>query len=115
MFDGVFASLIMLFVVIGILWLAFVTTRMVGVGMKVGHKNSKMKIVDRIVLSQNQSLLLVQIEDKVFFIGTAPNSITLLSELSEDTAKNIFDGIPDDKKELEQFSHILNKLRNRKR
>lgn len=115
MFDGVLASLIMLFVVIGILWLAFVTTRMVGVGMKVGHKNSKMKIVDRVALSQNQSLLLVQIEDKVFFLGTAPNSITLLSELSEDTAKNIIDSIQDDKKEFEQFSHILNKLKNGKR
>lgn len=115
MFDGVLTSLIVLLIVIGILWLAFITTKMIGVGMKVGHKNSQMKVIDRIVLSQNQSLLLVQIEDKVFFVGTAPNSITLLSELSENTSQNIIDGIPDDKREFEQFSHILDKLKNRKR
>lgn len=115
MFDGVLTSLVVLLIVGGILWLAFITTKMIGVGMKVGHKNSQMKVIDRIVLSQNQSLLLVQIEDKVFFVGTAPNSITLLSELSENTSQNIIDGIPDDKREFEQFSHILDKLKNRKR
>lgn len=115
MFDGVLTSLVVLLIVVGILWLAFITTKIVGVGMKVRHKNSQIKVIDKIVLSQNQSLLLVQIEDKVFFVGTAPNSITLLSELSENTSQNIIDGIPDDKREFEQFSHILDKLKNRKR
>lgn len=113
--DGIIASFVTLLIVIGVLWLSYVGTRLVSGGMKRNQKTSKMKVIDRIGVGQNQSLLLVQIGDKFFFVGTTPNSITLLSELPETMLEDLLSDRRDEKQEFEEFSHILDKFKKRKR
>lgn len=49
-----------------------------------GLQSKYMKIHDRIVLSQDKSIILVQIGEKYYLLGVASSSINIISEVSKD-------------------------------
>ncbi len=82
---GDFLQLIATFVIVVlILILAFVMTRRIGKTAIRYQNSSNMKVLERILLGQDKSLLIVQVGNKYCLIGVAQSGIQLLMELKEE-------------------------------
>ena len=63
------------------------------VSVYIKNKNYKMKgdremkILERLILSKDKELFLVQVLDKKYFIGATTNNISILKELGSDNDK----------------------------
>ncbi|EHL16607.1 flagellar biosynthetic protein FliO [Peptoanaerobacter stomatis] len=63
------------------------------VSVYIQNKNYKMngdremKILERLILSKDKELFLVQVLDKKYFIGATTNNISILKELGSDNDK----------------------------
>ena len=51
------------------------------------NSNKEMKILERLILSKDKELFLVQVLDKKYFIGATTNNISILKELGSDYDK----------------------------
>ena len=74
-----------IFMVIGIVILAFYSTKWLGKrmgGQTLGGRY--LSVIERLSLGQDKSLAIVRLGGKIFLIGVAPGSVTNLGELSED-------------------------------
>jgi len=65
----------------------------------------KMSVISNLPLGDKKFLLIVEIEDKHFFVGVTPNSISYLSELSLD-----IDNVIKDEEKVE-FKSILDRAK----
>lgn len=52
------------------------------------YKDKNMKILEKIVLSKDKEIFLVQLYDKKYFVGASNNSISILKELDFKYEKN---------------------------
>lgn len=76
-------------VVVLILILAFVMTKRIGKSAIRYQNSSNMKVLERVLLGQDKSLLIVQVGNKYCLIGVAQSGIQLLMELQEEDVPNI--------------------------
>lgn len=82
---GDFLQLIGTFIVVVlILILAFVMTKRIGKTAIRYQNSSNMKVLERVLLGQDKSLLIVQVGNKYCLIGVAQSGIQLLLELTEE-------------------------------
>lgn len=51
------------------------------------NSDKEMKILERLILSKDKELFLVQVLDKKYFIGATTNNISILKELGSDYDK----------------------------
>ncbi len=70
--------------VMGILALCYFFTKKVGKGMLRYQTSSCMKVIDRVIIGQDKSLMIVQIGERYCLIGVAQSGIQLLMELSKE-------------------------------
>lgn len=45
------------------------------------YKDKEMKLLEKIVLSKDKEIFLVQVRDKVYFLGASLNNVSVLKEL----------------------------------
>ena len=83
MIEGFFTAAGTLAVVVAVLFAAWWFTRKVAGGAGASGRSRYMRIIDRIPLSQDKSIILVQIGEKIYMAGVAPSSISILAEMSE--------------------------------
>ena len=86
--DGVIPLIIALIAVGVILYLSYLFSRYLAVGAARINKSKYIKIVDRTVLGQDRMLLITQIGDKYYLIGSSSQTINILTEIDE---KDIID------------------------
>ena len=80
--GAIFSVLLMLVGFVGVLALAYYSTKLIGKrysGQGFGEGN--IKILDKVILGQDKSLMIVQVEEKTMLIGCTQHHIEKLSDL----------------------------------
>lgn len=87
--DGFVTILFMLLVLVGILALAYFTTRFIAGRYQGGTGNHDIRVLDRVAVDQNASLLLVQVAEETFLLGATGQHIEKICQVdaSKLTAK----------------------------
>lgn len=91
--DGAFLSLLWVTVcAVVIIGLAYWFTRFVAGrnglgGMGAGHGAAQIKVLARSPVGKDQTLLLVQVEQRYFLLGAAPGGLSTLAEFTPEEAE----------------------------
>ncbi len=97
-----------LVVLILVLVLAYFTTRLLGSGALGKPRFSGMKILDRMPVARDSSLLVVQVQHRIFLLGVSPAGIVKLEELDTYTQQDQTENPPDFAAVFkEQMKHYL--------
>ncbi len=74
-----------------VLGLAFILIRVILPKTKMGRsrRNSWVSLIDRYPLDQHKSLYIVKIMERYFVLGSAENSINLVTELTQEEGEKI--------------------------
>lgn len=83
MLEGMLTAVGTLAVVIAVLFAAWWFTRKIAAGAQLGAQSRYMKVIDRIPVSQDKFIILVQAGEYIYMAGVASNGITLLATLKE--------------------------------
>ena len=89
MIEGIFTAVGTLAVVIAVLFAAWWFTRKIAGGGRLGVQSRYMKVIDRIPVSQDKSIILVRVGDSIYMAGVASSGITLLATLREEDLETI--------------------------
>ncbi|MBC5689349.1 flagellar biosynthetic protein FliO [Mediterraneibacter sp. NSJ-55] len=71
-------------VVAAVLFLAWWCTRKLAGGSAYRGQSRYMKVIDRVAVAQDRSIILIQTGQKIYMAGVASSEITLLAEIEED-------------------------------
>ncbi len=83
----------MLLAVVAVLFLSWYLTRKLGtVAGYRGNSSPNLKVLDRIPLGQNESLIIVRAGRKFLLLGITPAGITCLKQLEQDEINQDGDG-----------------------
>lgn len=93
--------------VIAVIYGSYAVSKYIAVGASKVNGARYMKVIDRIPVGQDRSILILQIGDKRYLVGNTQHSIELLRELGEedliDLKKENFRQLP----ERESFRQVL--------
>ena len=109
--DGTIMPLLLALVAVGVvLYLSYVFSRYMASGAAKINKSKNIKIIDRVVLGQDRMILIAKIGEKHYLIGSSPQSIQILTELSgsdiaDDTYPENFSGNTPFKETLKGMLH----------
>ncbi len=84
MLEGIITAFSTLIVIIAVLFAAWWFTKKLASGGSFSPQSRYMKIIDRIPLSQDRFVVLIQVEEKVYMAGVTASQITLLAELDQE-------------------------------
>lgn len=70
-------------VLIGVLYLAYCTTRLLGKTAGIRQSSANMRVLEKTSLGKDSSLLIVKVQDKVLLLGVTPGGISKIQELSD--------------------------------
>lgn len=84
-----------LVVLILVLVLAYYTTRTLGKGINIRPENSNMRVLDRLAVGRDSSLLVVKVQERILLLGLSPAGIQNLGELEAYEKKNPAEAPPD--------------------
>lgn len=77
-----------LVILVGILFMAYYTTKLLGKGMGVRQSTGGMNVLDKMSVSRDSFLLVVEIQDQIMLLGVSPAGITKIKDLDDYTKKN---------------------------
>lgn len=107
MLEGIFPLLLSVVILLGILYLAYISSRYLG---NMGNRQSQsksLKILDSIALGQDRSLAAVKVGERVLLLGITSGGITNLAELE----KNELQATLEQEQQIPpRFNEILNRL-----
>lgn len=72
-----------LIVLIGILFLAYYTTKLLGRGMGGRQNTGGMHVLDKMTVGRDTYLLVVEVQGQIMLLGVSPAGITKLQDLAE--------------------------------
>lgn len=79
--------LLTLFIIILFFFLAYVVTRVVAGSNFLGVKGKNIRILEKLPVSKDSSILLLRAVDKVLVVGVTPSGMTTLRELDPDAVE----------------------------
>lgn len=107
--KSILSVVFMLICFAGVLFLAYYCTRLIGKRYNSNGKLSgNIKVLDRLSLSQNQSLLIVEAGDKTLLLGCTAHEITALSQLDRDAL------CENEQQPIQSFAQIFKKASHSK-
>ncbi len=80
--SDIFSFVLMLAAVGFILYLSYAVTKKLG-GSMTGGMSKNMRVVDRLFVGRDKSIVVVRVGEKDYLLGLSQNTVTLLTELSE--------------------------------
>ena len=105
--SGIFEILFFLIVFAAILFLAYITTRIVAKKSAIRMKSKYMEAVDRLDIGPDKQLYLIRVGEEHFLFSKSPKSLDVLTKVNIDTS-NPEDG-PDRTAGKPDFKSILEK------
>ena len=78
-----------LFIVILFLYLVYVISRVLSGGNMLGAKGKNIRVLERIQLAKDSSILLRKAVDKVMVVGVTQSGMTTLRELEPEAVKDV--------------------------
>lgn len=79
--------LLALVIVVAFFFLAYIVTRVVAGGNFLGIKGKNIRILEKLPLSRDSSILLLKAVDKVLVVGVTSSGMTTLRELEPDAVE----------------------------
>ena len=108
MLDNILSLLWLLICVLAIAVLAYLFTKYVGGG------TAQFKVLARLSLGRDQSLVLVQAGERYLLLGAAPSGVTLTAELTPEEAKALYQP-PSDQPPPPSFAEALRTVLKQKK
>lgn len=91
LFKSILSVIVVLVMFVGILYLAYITTKFIGKRYSVKGKQFKnLKVLETVAIGPDRQLMIVKTAGKCLLLGATPQNITLITELSEDMLNNEF-------------------------
>ena len=118
--QEVFSLLGILLVLVLVLAGSYLFTRWAGKGLggRLGafSGNGRMRVLERLAVGRDQSLLVVQIASRYFVVGSSPSGFSLLAELTQEEGALWETPPPSDgeAKATPDFRSLLRQLREKK-
>lgn len=82
--KNVFSLIFGLILFIGILYLAYVSTKFIGKRYSIGAKGGKnLKLLETINVGRDMNIAIARAGERIFLLGITPDRINMLSELNE--------------------------------
>ncbi|MFT8887927.1 MAG: flagellar biosynthetic protein FliO [Ethanoligenens sp.] len=85
--GAIIKLLLTVVIVIIFFFLAYVVTRVVAGGNFLGVRGKNIRILEKLPLSRDSSILLLRAVDKVLVVGVTPSGMTTLRELAPDAVE----------------------------
>lgn len=83
--KSVFSLLFGLILFVGILYLAYISTKFIGKRYSLnGRAGRNLKILETLSVGRDMSIAIAKVGERIFLIGITEDSINMLSELKED-------------------------------
>ena len=113
---GNILTLVGLILAVGIiLVLAYVCSKYIG-GSMIGYCISpNMKVVDRITLGQDKSLVITKVGTKYFLLGVSSSGINMLKEISSEDLSNLQQAEHKEAVGMPQFKNVFTDLLSKKK
>lgn len=92
MWESTFSLIGAVFMVGLVLFLAWMSSRMLGKGYMKAASGRNIKVLEQVRVGTEQSLLLVKLQEKVFLIGAGQEGFQLLAELEGDFEEKLPEG-----------------------
>lgn len=70
-------------VIIGVLVLAYYATKFIGGLAGAGQSSANIRILEKVMVSRDEFLLIVKIQDTIMLLGVTPGGISRLGELDD--------------------------------
>ena len=93
--GNIFSFVFMLIAVGLILYLSYAVTKKLGSTGMAGGMSKNMRVVDRIFMGRDKSIVIVRVGEKDYLLGISQNAITLLKELPEGEILAFAEGEPE--------------------
>lgn len=113
MLEGIFSAFGALLMVAVVLALAWWVTRRIAGGTGLKIQSRYMKIIDKIIIGQDRSILIIQIGDNYYVAGVTAANISLLAELKADMLESLSDDMDTRLPEF-TFKELFQKIGGRK-
>ena len=87
-FEKVLTALDILLVLIVVLYLSYLCTRYVGKrarGVGFGGSAQHIRVLEQSRCSQDASVALLQVSERLFLVGVTPQNVSLLAEIDDDS------------------------------
>ena len=81
MLELIVKLVIYLVVLVGVLYLAYITTRFVAKGARPNRMSGNIQILEKTPLGRDSCLLIVQVQERYLLLGVTPSGIEKLQEL----------------------------------
>lgn len=107
----------MLLVLIVILYLTYICTRYVGRragGIGSGGTSQNMRILEQRMLGRDSSIAMVQVGERVLLVGISPQSITLLTEIDDESILKSIPPVTEEASAIPPFKDFLLRFKDRK-
>jgi len=98
---------------IGVIYLSYLFSKYLASSTSKINSAKYMKIIDRLPTGQDRSVIILQIGDKHYLVGNTPQTIQILTELSEEQLIEL----PHDGRislHPDSFKHVLDGMLNKK-
>lgn len=82
--GGYIPAVVSLLIFVGILFLAYYASRLIGTGALKRASGTHIKLIDMMPLGQEKAVAAIRVGDRYFLIGIANSGITNLAELDSD-------------------------------
>lgn len=119
MLQGIISAVGTLLMIIIILVLAYLCTRYLGKGVRplgAGTASRYLKVIDRVYLGQESSVALVQMSDRIFFLGITGEQVSLLTEVREEELSEFsFPDVQNGNLGTAAFKDVMDRMKNRKK
>ncbi len=89
MFEAIYSVLSTIFMLVVILALAYICTKYIATAGRGITTGGNIKIIEQVGLGNQKSLAIVKVGKEYMLIGTTATQISLIKELSEDSASEI--------------------------
>lgn len=88
-FKSILSVIVVLAMFVGILYLAYITTKFIGKRYSVKGKQFKnLKVLETVAIGPDRQLMIVKTAGKCLLLGATPHNISLITELSEEMLDN---------------------------
>lgn len=91
LFKSVLSVIVVLVMFIGILYLAYITTKFIGKRYSIkGKKYNNLTVIETAAVGPDRQLMIVKVAGKCLLLGATPQNISLICELDENRVSEEF-------------------------
>lgn len=116
-FEKVLTALGILLVLIVVLYLSYLCTRYVGTrarGVGFGGGAQHIRVLEQSRCSQEASVALLQVSERLFLVGVTPQNVSLLAEIDDDALLQDLSQPEANDAGMPSFRDMLLRMRDRK-